>query len=103
MGEKEFYKRIDLTIKRAIELGMSVESIEQNALSVEQEAHMKHILAVRRATVCAIVKVDGFTFMAYNDPRFTPKVAYLQWTAKGWATPGDVAWSSIKKANLKLS
>ncbi len=103
MGEKEFYKRIDLTIKRAIELGMSVETVEQNALTIEQEAHMKHILDVRHSKMGVVLKIDGFTFMAYNDPRFTPKVAYLQWTAKGWATPGDVAWNSIKKANLRLS
>ena len=103
MGEKAFYIGVDLTIKRATELGMMVDMIENNALTVEQEAHMQHILSVRHATVGVVLKIDGFTYMAYDDPRYTPKISYLQWTDKGWATPTEDAWNAIKKANMKRS
>lgn len=101
MGEKGFHARVDMTLRRAIELGMAVDLIESDALTVKQEAHMQHILKARKATTGIVLKIDGFTFMAYDDPRYTPKVSYLLWTENGWSTPTQDAWSSIQRANLK--
>lgn len=97
MGGDDFYARVERMIRRAIELNIRVEVIEPDKISVGQTAHMQRIIKHRCATAGVVFKIDGFTILAYNDPRYTPRTSFLQWTERGWDTPNPSVFEEMIK------
>ena len=92
---EQFFRHLTAVLNRAQSNGLQIEWVLPRDCSNEQMRGMWHIIRGRKSRAWAVFKADGFTFLAYDDPRFEARIAYLLWQNERWASPGDTAFEVL--------